>query len=362
MRYAENRYSAIILTLFLGFILVSGLQAQPFRAGFESGKVEDVHSIHTDRGGAVTVVPNPQQDSANPTDQVVKFLTTGAIPERAEIRVKGMKELGEVWYGWQILLPPDWQPARRSEQGGGHDIVTQWHRGGRTPRWARGHPMTLNIDDAGNYHLSWNHGGPERVAKGAILEEINAFEDRGKWVHWAFHVRWAKENTPGRGFMRLYHNGSLVFSNDGPNHENLDTWMMWKAGIYHGNPSTLPTDPYVIYGDNYIMTGPEGSLQAVNPYLAGTPESTSDSRRVTGGIVFEEGVRYGRGYVRWDGRGHGKGSLHEGNAELRTGEFIPAHERMVFKFRINTPGQYRFQIYNIHQRKDGDNDCWISFP
>ena len=70
--------------------------------------------------------------------------------------------------------------------------------------------------------------------------------------------------------MRLYHNGKLIFSNDGPNHENLQTWMMWKSGIFHGNPSTLPTYPYVIYGDNYILTGPEGSLHKVNPYLAET--------------------------------------------------------------------------------------------
>jgi hypothetical protein len=115
--------------------------------------------------------------------------------------------------------------------------------------------------------MSWNFGGPERVKKGATIEGINANEDKGQWVHWAFHVKWAKEDTPGGGFMRLYHNGDLVFSNDGPNHENMSTWMMWKAGIYHGNPSKLPQDPYVIYGDNYILGDSESSLKEVNPYL-----------------------------------------------------------------------------------------------
>ncbi len=86
-------------------------------------------------------------------------------------------------------------------------------------------------------------------------------------MNWAFHVKWAKEDTPGSGFMRLYHNGELVFSDDGPNHENMSTWMMWKVGIYHGNPSKLPQDPYVIYGDNYILGDSESSLQEVNPYL-----------------------------------------------------------------------------------------------
>ncbi len=129
--------------------------------------------------------------------------------------------------------------------------------------------MTLNINDEGEYGMNWNFGGPERTKKNATITGICAFEDRGKWTSWAFHVKWAREDTPGGGFMKLYHNGELVFSDVGPNHENIRTWMMWKAGIYHGNPSTLPTDPYVIYGDNYIMTGPEGDLSKVNPYLSG---------------------------------------------------------------------------------------------
>ena len=201
--------------------------------------------------------------------RTVRRFTTGDIPERAEFRLIGISELGEYWYGWQILLPRDWQPALRSDQGGGNDIINQWHRsGGRDmPRWARGHPMTIHTDDKGNYRITWNHGGPDRIKKSAELQGINAFNDRGNWINWAFHVKWAKEDTPEGGFMRLYHNGKLVFSDEGPNHENMRTWMMWKTGIFHGNPSTLPTDPYVVYGDNYIMAGPGAGLYAVNPFL-----------------------------------------------------------------------------------------------
>ena len=296
----KRNLSLVMRTVLISPLLVSVLSAQAFRAGFETGRIDKVHSIHTDKGGEVTVVANPQKGRSNPTDRVVKFLTSGTTAERAEIRVRGVNELGEYWYGWQILLPADWQPARSSDQGGGHDIITQWHRGGRRPRWATGHPMTINTDDAGSYHISWNHGGPQRINKGAQLKGISAFEDRGKWINWALHVRWAKDDTLGGGFMRLYHNGKLVFSNDGPNHENLQTWMMWKSGIYHGNPSTLRTDPYVVYGDNYFMTGPEGSLRKVNPYLARDTDSAPTSkegtrRRVTEGIVVEEGVSYGIG-------------------------------------------------------------------
>lgn len=205
----------------------------------------------------------------NPTGHALKFQNGGSIPERAEVRVYGINELGEYWYGWQILLPEDWQPALRSDQGGGADIITQWHRGGANlPRWSRGHPMTINISDEGNYRITWNYGGPERIKCDSILSGINAFDDRGKWINWAFHVKWAKEDTPGGGFMRLYHDGDLVFSNEGPNHENIRTWMMWKAGIYHGNPSLLPTNPYIIYADNFILMGPEGNLSVVNPYLS----------------------------------------------------------------------------------------------
>jgi hypothetical protein len=193
-------------------------------------------------------------------------MTTGDS-ERAELRVRGVSELGEHWYGWQVFVPEDWRPAERGPEGGGNDIITQWHRGGRLPKWARGHPMTLNIGDDGKYRLTWNYGGPDRVEKEAVLEQINANDDKGKWTHWAFHVKWAKEDTPGGGFMRLYHNGSLVFSHDGPNHENLKTWMMWKAGIYHGNPSALPNDPYVLLGDNYVLADAASSLAEVNPYL-----------------------------------------------------------------------------------------------
>ena len=76
------------------------------------------------------IVPNPLKNGVNPSDHVLKFLTTDSIPERAEIRVHGISELGEYWYGWQVLLPEDWRPALQSEQGGGADIITQWHRGG----------------------------------------------------------------------------------------------------------------------------------------------------------------------------------------------------------------------------------------
>ena len=191
--------SFVIRTGLINSLLVSILSAQAFRAGFETGMIDEVHSMHTDTGGAVTVAPNPQKDSSNPTDRVVKFLTSGTTAERAEIRVRGMDELGEYWYGWQILLPADWQPARSSDQGGGHDIITQWHRGGRRPRWAAGHPMTINTDDAGNYRISWNYGGPQRTEKGAKLKGINAFKDRGQWINWALHVRWAKDAAPGSG-------------------------------------------------------------------------------------------------------------------------------------------------------------------
>lgn len=267
---------AWIIVLGLLFSLCSqNIKSQIRKAGFEKGDLSEVHSIHTDPGGAVTIVKNPLINGSNPTGHAAMYSTTGEIPERAELRIHGISELGEYWYGWQLLLPDDWQPALRSEQGGGNDIINQWHRGGGEgrPRWSGGHPMTINSDDEGNYHLTWNYGGPERVKKNALLEGINAFNDRGKWVNWAFHVKWAKENTPGGGFMRLYHNGRLVFSDDGPNHENIRTWMMWKTGIYHGNPSKLPTDPYVIYGDNYIMYGPDGSLEKVNPYLKQLTES-----------------------------------------------------------------------------------------
>lgn len=247
-------------------------------ADFEEGNFNEIRDRHTASPGSVSTVSNPLINSSNPSGTVARFRTTGNS-ERAEIRIRAISSEAEYWYGWQVYIPNNWQAARRGSQGGGGDIITQWHRSPNIPDWARGHPMTINIGDDGSYGISWNYGGPNRVERGARFEGINANDDKGKWVSWAFHVKWARQGTGG-GFMRLYHDGDLVFSNDGPNLENLSrNTMMWKAGIYHGNPSNLAQDPYDIYMDNFIQGNSNASLSDVNPYLDASPP---DNVPVTG--------------------------------------------------------------------------------
>jgi len=238
-----------------------------FDANFEYWDLKEVHSVHTSSEGQVFNVANPFQNTDNPTSRIAKFQTTGDA-ERAEFRLHRSESTGEEWYGWQIYIPNNWQPAERGPQGGGADIITQWHTGGGQPDWAKSHPMVINIDNNGTYHITWNYGGDTTPRKemDESLSGINAFDDRDRWVHWAFHVNWAKEDEPG-GFMKVYHNGKLVFSDDGPNWQNLNSTSMWKAGIYHGNPSVLPTDPYVLYADNFILANGAASINDVNPYL-----------------------------------------------------------------------------------------------
>jgi len=295
-----------------------------FDADFEGNNFNELQAcgsdaVHTD-GGSVDIVDNPLQNSDNPSAKVVRYtMQKNSNHKRAENRIYNPGSLGEYWYGWQIYIPADWQPAT-----GRSDIIQQWHRGGNLPQWARGNPMEIHISDDGTYQLKWSYGGDgNRVNTGAALTGVNANNDKGKWVHWAFHVNWKKQSQGGGGFMEVYHNGVKVLDEQGPNWLELDRYPCWKAGIYTGNTDWGGPDTYTIYDDNFILGGANSTINDVNPNLSGGGTGCNDPGTINiGGDSYNvnslgcDDFSEGNWQNRWQVETTGNGSAAVNNERL----------------------------------------------
>ena len=242
---------------------------------YETGDFSEVNAdrysgVH--KGGknaSVTVVNNPLKGPGNPTDKVARFSITPS-DERAELRHWRASGMDELWYGWQMLLPANWQPVEGKDEN-----IQQWHRkGGIQGTYVARHPMVLRIEDNGEYGITYNYstGNNTRYEGNEKLNKVNAYQDRGKWVNWAMHVKWAQYESDN-GFIRIYHNGKLVWEHLGRNWEFVKDsgYPFYMGGIYTGDPGWRGLSEYVMYQDNHIVGDANATINDVNPYLNNTP-------------------------------------------------------------------------------------------
>ncbi len=256
----HNRWTLRLLPIILACALASDAAGAVLcRIDFETGDFSQVHSIHKDRGASLKVIRNPIG-----TDWVMES-SISPEQERAEIRVHRDPVPSERWYGWSLYLPEGY-----TEVKGKSDILFQWHRGGGSPSWAKGHPMCFMINSEGRYQLIWTFqksvdNTKSRVNKSQDLG-ISYIGDRGKWVHWALHTKWSISDD---GYLGVYRNGELVLKHRGANWLNWGPGPMVKAGIYTGDPGWSGNNPTVLCHDNIIVGDENSSLYEVCPGLNG---------------------------------------------------------------------------------------------
>lgn len=81
----------------------------------------------------------------------------------------------------------------------------------------------------------------------------------------------------------------------------------------------------------------------------GIPENSDWKTHITHGNFS------GLGYVKWEGT-----SMVGHNKDKITYADMPEDRILCYLFKITKPGRYYWRVRNIHEREDGDNDCFVS--
>lgn len=136
----------------------------------------------------------------------------------------------DYFYQFRIYLPPDWETDTVS------DVVAQWH--GRPDRDLgepyRRPPLSFSID--GEQFDLVTRSDAAQVNRtdepGDTFTELTAWSgpiERGRWIDWAFHIRWSYDNT---GIIRVWKDGQHVHTHRGANTYNDRTPPFFKLGVY----------------------------------------------------------------------------------------------------------------------------------
>ena len=255
----------------------------PFSDDFDSGAVAPDWREAACCGHSLQIVSAP--DPVRAGNHAVRFeLRRGDrsvdLGKRSEISLDRVDPRGEYWYGFSLYLPADYARDRSAE------IVAQWHGYpdmSEGENW-RSPPLALLTDD-GEWRIARRHDA-RRVTPGngndnLVSPRLGSYEDdRGRWVDWAFHVRWS---WTGDGFVRIYKDGSMVYEHEGSVGFNDAEGPYLKVGIYKWDWSggaASDTDERVVYIDEIQVRGADGSLAAVSP--GGAPGG-SDAGTPSGG-------------------------------------------------------------------------------
>ncbi|MBD3292594.1 MAG: hypothetical protein GF393_06690, partial [Armatimonadia bacterium] len=148
----------------------------------------------------------------------------GMRNHRTDFWIRGMSEALEqrrdCWYAVSTFVPEDWRPDTQAE------LWVQWVLG-KTAVSATGGP-SLAIYVYGDGYRVRKRWGPgrehyENIWLGDVLP------DRGCWVDWVFHVRWAPDDS---GRIEVWRNGEKVATDNGRNCVAADYAPYLKFGIY----------------------------------------------------------------------------------------------------------------------------------
>ena len=167
-----------------------------FDANLETGNFSQLQGCGSDvvHGSSVQVVNNPAVSDDNPTAKVARYQINQS-QERSENRVNNPGSLGEYWYGWQMYLPNNWQPAI-----------------GNTIRIESTGQDFGNLDEISLLTSGQDVGGLSVRARGTTgEEELALLIDNGEVIRWSLTSQWASYTYAGSSVGSL----KLAFVNDG---------------------------------------------------------------------------------------------------------------------------------------------------
>jgi hypothetical protein len=190
------------------------------------------------------------------------------INYRTELSVKRPEATyigDELWYGFSIYLPEDFQFSDVWEiWAQWHDVPIDWEELRR-----KNPPLALSVK-GGRYEL-YNIWDADRV------EPVNQFEidggnwydlgvpKIGEWTDWVFHIKWSYESD---GILEVWQDGKLVVKKYGPNTYNDLRGPYFKLGIYKGWRDQSVADAVserVVYHDELRIGGADASYADVAP-------------------------------------------------------------------------------------------------
>ena len=243
---------------YVGFLLSRSLPAQ--RSIFEDSFDGDLSNFRIDSGASdthgATIQPDPLVAGNALRLEVRREDPLANNKYRSEVIPRVESE--SIQYGTDYLyqfrtyLPPDWETDHFGE------VIVQWHSRPDLElgeNWRRP-PLALNIDGE-NYELvNISDSSPVSHAEDSEDTSVGTTPwigpiERGRWVDWAFHIRWSYE---GNGFIRIWKDGRQVATQRGPNTYNDRTPPFWKLGIYKWiwtrNPDRSRLDRRVMWMDD----------------------------------------------------------------------------------------------------------------
>ena len=130
-------------------------------------------------------------------------------------------------------------------------IVAQWHSSPDflpSKEEGRGPPLALRIHD-GQWGITYGYDTDFVSEPGYLANNwhwIGAVE-KERWTDWEFRVVW--ESGAG-GYTRVYQDGRLIMSRDGPNAFNDLRGVYLKLGLYHSYVDTV-----ILLDSIYIADG-----------------------------------------------------------------------------------------------------------
>lgn len=180
------------------------------------------------------------------------------------------QEIGkEYWYGFSVYIPTDFvidsDPEMFAQFHGTPDVGESW-------RW----PFA-GLEIVENHYelrLRWDAHFITKDAKFDGEEYYsfgNVTSDKGKWTDWVFNVHW-DYNKEGKGFMKIWKDGVLVFDHKGPNCFNDAVGPFLRFGLYRytwkdSDPVKRPSNitNRVIYHDEYRIGNAQATYEEVAP-------------------------------------------------------------------------------------------------
>jgi hypothetical protein len=187
--------------------------------------------------------------------------------KRTELVQKPIPANSERWYGFSLMLPPDWQTESSFE------IVTQWpsvpdfnlKEDWRTPSlYISTRNKAWRVTNRWDPKLRTHRNDPGPEGGKAILWE--GPYRKGAWTDWVVHVKWSPKSD---GVLQVWKDGRLVVNKTGPNTYNDKQGPYFKMGIYKPdwkyNPKRSSTKTRVLYIDEVRIGDNRASYAAVAP-------------------------------------------------------------------------------------------------
>lgn len=236
-------------------------------------------------GSQLTLVADPLDSSRTVARCLVTPETYAAGFKRTEMTLGGSQDAigSEFWYYWETLIQAaDWPLVADAPAA----ILFQIHEAKDTDDIAHNPPAALQTTVATAQHLgdAWEFVQRHDPAE---LTTVNAPNERylwkrrgiefGRWVRWAYHVRWAYDAT---GFIRLYKDDRLLYTAD-----NIGT--TFNDDVSRGGAAAVRAKT-----GNYPPAGLGTGVQSRVVYVSGIVkgDASSSYQEVSGRTLLEPAV------------------------------------------------------------------------